>query len=133
MGAVVVEALRRHPCLGVGFGVGVGARVGVGGVRCERVVDRLEELRLLVLLHALCRGDGARFFGFEPGAGEAGLRAPRREDGDEACLGGGGGFARVGTTWVSQKEREPLPEDASPRRSSRRRGRAFKRTPAPVS
>ena len=46
-----------------------------------------------------CRGDGARFFGFEPGAGDAGDRAPRLDEGDEACFGGGGGFVRVGTTW----------------------------------
>ena len=61
-----------------------------------------------------CRGDGARFFGFDPGAGDAGDRAPRLEDGDEACFGGGGGFVRVGTTWCRPGAKPAVIDRSSP-------------------
>ena len=61
-----------------------------------------------------CRGDGARFFGFEPGAGDAGLRAPRLDEGEDACLGGGGGFVRVGTTWCLPGARPAVIDRNSP-------------------
>ena len=61
-----------------------------------------------------CRGDGARFFGFEPGAGEAGERAPLRDEGDDACFGGGGGFVLVGTTWCLPGAKPAVIERNSP-------------------